>query len=87
MKKQQQQQQQQQKNIPTSTQLVTSSAFNRSQSVNTLIAGISFWPATAFSRLDSTQSRSISVLDATDDSKHKYKANAVTISFHKASTV
>ena len=59
------------KNIPTSTQLVTSSAFNRSQSVNTLIAGSSFWPAMAFSRLDSTQSRSISALDATDDSKQK----------------
>ena len=54
--------------IHTSTQVITSSPFSRSQSVNTLMAGSSFWPAMAFSKLDSTQSRRISVLEAMDDS-------------------
>ena len=52
----------------TSTQVITRSPFSRSQSVNTLMAGSSFWPVMAFSKLDSTQSRRISVLDAMDDS-------------------
>ena len=52
----------------TSTQVITSSPLSRSQSVITLMAGKSFWLAMAFSKLDSTQSRSISALEATEDS-------------------